>query len=119
MNPLVLPVTMISAGVATSSYTSNPYYLAGLFRYSIHVKFSDAGLGGTVKLQCSNDPTAGSAPSTADWVDVASSSQSIVAGASYMYNIVDAHYNHVRIVWTPSGGTGTLTAWFVGKYEGN
>lgn len=117
-NPLDQSLILASGATATSNYTSIVYELNGLDKYSIHVKFSDAGLAGTLKLQCSNDPTAFTAPSSADWVDVTNSSQSVVAGASHVWNVTEAMYKFVRFVWTRSAGTGTLTAWLEVKYTG-
>jgi len=110
---------ILNAATATVSATSNPVLLDGIKDYSIHVDFSGASLAGTLKLQCSNDPTAISAPSTADWVDVVSSSQSITSAGSYLFNQISQNYGAVRVTFTGSGGTGTMTAWFVAKYYGN
>jgi diaminopimelate epimerase len=93
---------LISAANAASTVTSAPLDLGDQKNLSIHVKFSSATLVGTLKLQASNDNT--------DWVDITGSSQSVAAGESHIWNIVDATYRNLRVVWTNSAGTGTLTA---------
>lgn len=108
--------TIAEAAVATTDYTSIPFQLNGVHRYSIHVKFSSAGLGGTLTLQGSNDPTAFTSPSTADWVPDPDSIQVVSSGASHMWNITSASYKFMRFTWVNSAGTGTLTGWLELKF---
>jgi hypothetical protein len=108
--------TLAEGATATSNYTSIVYQLNGLRECSIHVKFSSAGLNGTLALQASNDPTAFTAPSTADWVEVVDSSQAVASGASHVWNITAAMYKFIRFTWVRVSGTGTLTAWLDVKY---
>ncbi len=117
-NPLNKSLTMALAATATSDFTSFPFPLEGLKDYSLHVKFSSATLNGTLKLQASNDPTAATAPSSADWVDVADSSQTVTSGASHIWNVSSSLYETFCFVWTHTSGTGTLTAWLQVKYIG-
>lgn len=91
--------TAIDAG---SSQTSPALDLGDYFNVGITISFSSGTLNGTLKLQGSVD--------NSTWVDVPSSSQSVVAGDAHMYAIVSATYRFVRIVYTASSGTGTMTA---------
>jgi len=96
---------LANAATATSNYTGNPFKLGGVTLASIHIIFSSAGLNGTLLLQANNDP----ALASGNWVDVASSSQSIASGASHIWNISDAAWEAIRFTWTRTSGTGTLT----------
>ncbi len=111
-------VTLESAAVATASYTGKCYLLNGVYQYSIQVSFSDAGLAGTIVVQGSNDPLVLTAPTTAAWVSLATAT-SITAGEGFMWTKSDGNYKAIRILWTRSAGTGTLTAWLELKTEIN
>lgn len=97
----MIEILLVDAQNAAVTVTSNPITLNDRQNFSLHVKFSSATLAGSLKLQASND--------AADWVDVASSTQTVTAGESHMWTATDAEYKQVRVVWTPSAGTGTLT----------
>lgn len=64
---------------------------------------------GTVKLQASNDnvdPTS--------WADIASATVAVSTASPVMIAKTDLCYNFVRVVFTKSGGTGTVTV----NYQG-
>lgn len=98
---------LISATDASSNITSIGFNLGDLQVYSIHADFTGSTLGGTIKLQASND--------NSDYVDISGASQVIASAASHIFNVVNAAYKWVRIVWTQTGGTGNLTARIVVK----
>lgn len=100
-----------NAVTATSSYTGNPFQLAGMYRFSVQVKFSSGTLNGTLQLQASDDPA------KTDWIDITGASQAIVSGASHMWNVTSASYQFTRFTWIPSSGSGTLTAYITTKWE--
>lgn len=103
----MIELPLISAADASSNITSIGYNLGDLQVYSVHCDFSGATLGGTVKLQASNDNT--------DYVDISGASQVIASAASHIFNVVNAAYKWVRVDWAQTGGTGTLTATIVIK----
>jgi len=106
----VAKIDLLASDVsASNNYTGISYQLAGVTKASIHVIFSDDSLEGTLKLQASNVPS--------DWVDISGSSQTVVSGASHLWNITAAEYFYFRFVWENSDGTGTLTAYVVTKWE--
>lgn len=71
--------------------------------------------GGTIKLQASALPSPGSSASSTDWIDVASSSQSISASGSYLWNVADAKYLWVRVHATMTAGQIDFNAYVNGK----
>lgn len=116
MNVFDNPSILASAGAAGANFTSIPVALDGLREASIHVKFSSNTLNGTLAIQVSNDPTAFSAPSSADWIAMTDYNQVVASGVSHGWNIQDLNFKYMRFVWTYSSGTGTLTAWLDVKY---
>lgn len=63
---------------------------------------------GTLKLQCSNDGVTFS--------DVPTATVSLAGAAgSTLWNIPDAYYRFVRISYTATSGTGSVTSVLVGK----
>lgn len=89
---------------STGGFTSECVSLENLILFSGTAKFSGSNVGGTIKLQLSNDKvdlTASQTPTI--WVDVASSSQVLSAAGSYALNTGKAGYRFVRVVYTPGG----------------
>lgn len=109
-------ITLANGADASADYDGIPYQLSGIRDFSIHVKFSDNTVAGTLVLQGSNDPTAFTAPGSADWVNVLDSDQTVTSGASHVWNVQGANYKVTRFVWTNASGGGTLTAWLEVKF---
>ena len=98
---------LISAQDASANITSAPADLGDLKDFSIQHVFSSGTLQGTLKLQSSNNGTS--------FIDVAGSSVAITAGDETMSNVIGGQYRYVRVSWTRTAGTGTLTSSFVQK----
>lgn len=101
-----------AANNATTTF--DPINANQLFAASFIAQFSDAATTGTIKLQASNDPEAGStmiplSPASASWVDVPSVSAAVVAGANVTIEKSPMCYQWIRLVWTRTAGAGTLT----------
>lgn len=94
-------VELVSAADASSNITSIGVGLGDLQVFSIHADFSGATLAGTLELEASND--------NADWVAISGANQVVASAASHIFNVVNAAYSWVRLTWTQTGGTGTLT----------
>ncbi len=62
---------------------------------------------GTFKLQISND--------NSTFSDYTGSSNAITVAGDFMWNLVDAGYSYVRLVYTKTSGTGSVTAKAVAK----
>lgn len=98
----------------STSFNMSPVWLGHICNFSIQLFFTGSPTG-TFKLQCSNDPgTPNSSNQQAvgvvNWTDVAGSSQGVVAGGDITWNVQNAGYNFVRVVYTSAGGTGTVTS---------
>lgn len=82
-----------------------------LFSASFHFVFGDNTATGTVKVQASNDIFSGLyAPGNfvvTNWIDVASASAAVTAGAAQMISLPNLNYRWLRVVWTRSAGGST------------
>lgn len=113
-SPLFAPNTILNA-----TLNSAPMQLQNMYGFAIQLVYTGTiGTGGgTFKLQGSADSVYAtpnnslSAQTPTNWSDIANSSTAILAGGgggNVMYNVFDAMYNFVRVVYTDaSGGTST------------
>ncbi len=99
-----------------ADWTSEVLYLGHVSQYSIQLVFTGTP-SGTFKLQCSNDAGHPNAQSKVEqsadvinWTDIAGSSQVISAAGDLTYNAENVGYNWVKVVWTRTASTGTLTS---------
>lgn len=104
------PISMVS------SFNTEPVFLGHIVNYSIQLVFTGTPAG-NFKLQCSNDFGDPSNAVEADrdikivnWTDVLDSAQSISAAGNHTYDVQNAGYRWVRVVWTQTGSTGSLTS---------
>jgi len=103
------------SGDMTLDLQSNVYDVRVYDGFSIKAKYTGSPTG-TLKLQVSNDdPVNGG---TQEWNDLADSSISVSAAGIYIFNVSVVFFGWVRLVWTVSSGSGTLTAKIVIKGEG-
>lgn len=96
--------------------TSEPIYLGHIAQYNIQLVFTGTP-DGSFKLQVSNDQGRPSAAKEEDrdfkivnWTDMTSSVQAITEAGNHSYEVADAGHLWVRLVWTASASTGTLTS---------
>ena len=103
---------IISAGAMGSSINSTPILLNQVYCFMIQaVVTSASGLTGTLKLQLSADPNVNPNTNTiTNWTDYPSSSQAVTGNDTFVWDVTVTGGNWVRLVWTNSGGTGTLNA---------
>lgn len=106
---------LLSASDATSQ-TSTFVDTGQTVAISFLASFSDVDAGGTLKIQASNDVTQATNLALADgfapvhWVDVASATATVVAGASVLIAIPQNSYRWLRAVYTETTpGTGVIT----------
>lgn len=111
MRQLNLPV--ISAADASANQNSSVIDAYNLFRASALATFSSATLNGTVVLQGSNDiSTANNLAvdqTPTNWVTIPNTSQTVTSGAAVLIPSTEICYRWIRVVWTKSSGTGTIT----------
>jgi hypothetical protein len=95
---------------------SEPIWLGHIANYSIQIFFSGTP-GGNFKLQMSNDEGNVNAPREDDrdfkivnWTDIADSAFTVSAAGDVAWNYRDCGYRWVRVVWTPTSGSGTITS---------
>ena len=101
----VSSIQLIPVGTAgTASVTSVAYDLGGQSLYSISVDFSGSNLVGTLTLEGSNNSD------TAGFTTILNSSQAVTASADHMWNVSQAGYRWVRVVWVFTSGTGNIAS---------
>lgn len=67
---------------------------------------------GTLTLEATNkDPTL---PITY-WLEIPNSPFAVTSAGSFLWNLTQAFYSHIRLRYTPTGGSGTLEVHFTGK----
>ena len=101
----------------TTSFELPPVYLGHICNYSIQLVFTGAP-NGTYTLQCSNDPGNPNVrpldperyENVVNWTTITGSAQPILAAGDHTYQVQNAGYPWVRVVWTASSGSGSLTS---------
>jgi hypothetical protein len=91
-------------------------WLGHIANYAIQLVFTGTPQG-NFKLQASNDVGQILAASAAQqdedithWTDIADSALTVSAAGDIMWTVENAGYTWVRVVWTQTGGSGSLTS---------
>lgn len=108
---------IVSSGsmTGTSTINSDPFWIGHAAGYCVQAVWTGTP-NGAFKLQASIDPVEPSPnnsnePTITNWEDVADSSYSVTGAAgSYTWNVSNAFYRWVRVVYTNTSSTGTLTS---------
>ena len=101
-----------------TSFNLPAIWLGHIDNYAIQLFFTGTPIG-TFTLQASND--AGNLPNgtgiqsnqvagITNWTTIADSSVAINGAGDCMYNVRNAGYNWVRVVYTATSSTGTVTS---------
>lgn len=95
--------TALGAVAATATQTSISTSVVGVSKLSYHCKFSAANSGAfTVEAQNSDADT---------WVSVPFNvTMTLTAETEALIVMNEVPFKNLRLVWTPSAGSGTLTA---------
>lgn len=93
---------LISAADASVTVTSVPFFLGDLINYSLQNTFSSGTLNGTLLLQGSLD--------NVTYGDIDNTTKTVTSGGAVIYSVEGAGYAWVRIKWTNTSGTGTITS---------
>jgi len=117
--PQLSPTSVITNGNMTSTLISLPTIIQKLSRVSYSVSFTGSPTG-TFTVQVSNDYVQnpdGSAKVAGNWVTVPLSATASATGAPDIgfIDIDDIAAYAIRLVYTPSSGSGTLNAVVNGK----
>lgn len=98
----------------STDFELRPIWLGHICNYSIQLVFTGSP-NGTFKLQCSNDPGApnggvstNQALDVVNWTDILDSDQLITAAGNHVWQVENAGYNWVRVVYTAAAGSGSL-----------
>jgi hypothetical protein len=77
--------------------------------YSVQAVYTGTPAG-SIKLQGSNDIMTSSGNPPTNWTDITDSVSDISTAGSYLINVEIPTYSWVRLVYSPTGGSGTLNA---------
>jgi hypothetical protein len=101
-----------------------PFGLGSMTWYSVQIETTeDAALDGVFKLQSSNNaftdnvgfPESIMYNPDADWTDIPGSNSAVTESGTSIWNVSDAAYGAVRVVWTSTAGTGSAVIKFEAK----
>jgi hypothetical protein len=99
---------IITAQSMGASFNSDPVYVGGAPGFSIQaVTSSSSSPVGTFKLQASNDLQTGS---VTNYTDIPDSDIAVSGDAVDMWDVMDHQYKWVRVVYTRTSGTATVSA---------
>lgn len=102
-------ISACSMGAATC--VSGAIDIKNIDDISIQAVWTGTAENGAFKLQASNDTGA----TVTTWTDLTGSSAVIAADGDFVWNVSNAGYRYLRLVYTKASGTGTLNATFTGK----
>lgn len=111
---------ILSAGdMSQATLTSDGLDLQQVPLASIHAVFTGSPVG-TLTLEVSNDKVAAvngsnQATNVTTWTTYTGSSQSISASGDFLYNLLSTGYRWIRLKYTRTSGTGSLTVTSVTK----
>lgn len=96
--------------------TSDPVWLQNIVNYNLQLVFTGSPVG-SFKLQISNDlgnPQAVEQQNQdfqiVNWTDMKDSNQAISAAGNHSYEVQNAGHRWVRLIYTATSGSGTLTS---------
>jgi len=98
--------------VLTSTTNTTTKDVYNCDRYAIQADYTGT-FSGSLKLQVSNDE----ADSVVNWVDLTGSSIAITSAGSYIWNVKQVAYRAVRVVYTYTSGSVTLSLSITNKGE--
>lgn len=103
-------VTFLSStDLSTASITTSAIGVNHVYGFSIQIVFTGSPVG-VFKLQASNDEVEEYASVDANtWDDITGSEISVTTADAITWNHEDVFFRWVRVVWTKTSGTGTIT----------
>ena len=108
---------VLSSSSLAGNITSNPIPLDQIYGFAIQAVWTGVPTG-TLKLQASSDSPSrqtqtslGGPDVITNWTDVANSSVALTGSSgNYMWNFTSCMFRYVRLVYTSTSGTGSITA---------
>lgn len=101
-----------SSNSMTENLTSNSIDIRTVYGCSLQFKYTGAPEG-TMTVEATDDEIVPAA--SQNWVTVAGSSVTVTGVGDWIYNIADLNTGFIRLRYTFTSGTGTLTAKIVTK----
>jgi hypothetical protein len=100
--------------ITAANFTSDGFYLGHILNLAAHVVFTGSPVGALkVQVSCDignpNSPFPHSDDTVVNWVDLAGASASISGAGSVLINLADAGYSWIRVVYTHTSGSGSIT----------
>lgn len=93
--------TILDAGnMASTTLTSSAVELQHYILCGLQAVYTGSPVG-TLSLQASLDQTT--------WTDIAGATAAVAAAGSSLFNVSDLTYPYMRLVYTKTSGTGSLT----------
>lgn len=96
---------------ASVSQTSPASSVKEVMGWAAQFSFTGTPVG-TMKVQVSCDPGSKSpfdGQFSANWTDMAGSTQNVTGAGTVLYNVNWAYYSWVRYIYTAASGTGTIS----------
>lgn len=100
---------IVTNGNMTTTINSIPTNIDAVISYSVQAVMTGSPTG-TIILQASLDVITDSTSTITNWTPITDSEVNINSAGTYMVNYEFPSYSWVRLVYTPSGGSGTLNA---------
>lgn len=98
-----------------SNFATDPIYLGHIVNFSIQLVFTGTPTG-NFTLECSNDEGEGdrvlnkfSSTGVDNWTTVSDSAFAVSAAGDCVWDVQNVGYRWVRVKWTQSAGTGSVT----------
>jgi hypothetical protein len=102
-----IPVLLDSSQSLGSTYTSPSFRFPNSLGFAIEANFTGGTLAGTFKLQACISGNSSS------FNDMQSTSLAVSGAGSAGWEIDKSYNLYVRVIYTPSSGTGTLTSLWI------
>jgi hypothetical protein len=104
----------------TAHFLSNAISIKHLEGFSVQATFSGSTPTGSLSIEVSNDSAEGLGATPTNWTTFAPSGFpiSVSSATTYIGNVSACYYKWVRIRYTRSGGSSTMTLRFNGKGPG-
>jgi hypothetical protein len=111
--------TFTSSGdISNANLYSKPFRLENFTGYSAQIVYTGGAVTGAFKLQGSNDQedSQNDAWLPTNWTDIDTSSTTVAAAGSTIWNATNVFYRWVRVVWTEgAASTGAVTGRIQGQ----
>lgn len=115
-NTITMNISGSGAMTGTTTIVSDPVPLEQIYGFAVQAIYTGTPVG-TFSLQASSDAPArtpqtsnGGPDTVTNWATIVGSTQAISGAGNFMWNVSGGFYRYVRLVYTNTSGTGTLTA---------